>query len=180
MVSSLAVAVLQFLPTGLRPHLGKLVVLPCLKAREGQGSNLSGSDFFTLINPPEKSENIQKSHGSFQVSPSSNPSFWHWVGGYPSGLQGGGGLVGGVPQRSPTPGLQQSADGLGAAVGRALLDLGALGMFRPKKWVANLAKLGKTQKQSQSTCQYFDTILNYFDTFCGFTFWDGKKAGAVR
>eukprot|EP00435_Cladocopium_sp_Y103_P023668 s1091_g5.t1 len=30
-VSSLAVAVLQFLPTGLRPHLGELVVLPCLK-----------------------------------------------------------------------------------------------------------------------------------------------------
>ena len=29
--SSLAVAVLQFLPSGLRPHLGTLVVLPCLK-----------------------------------------------------------------------------------------------------------------------------------------------------
>lgn len=30
--SSLVVAVLHFLPQGIRPHVGQLVVLPCLKA----------------------------------------------------------------------------------------------------------------------------------------------------
>ena len=33
--SSLVVAVLHFLPQGMRPHVGQLVVLPCLKAVVG-------------------------------------------------------------------------------------------------------------------------------------------------
>ena len=33
--SSLLVAVLHFLPQGMRPHVGQLVVLPCLKAVVG-------------------------------------------------------------------------------------------------------------------------------------------------